>query len=837
MATGTGAVTLPNLVASGTASSVFTGTATIILPSLTASGSGGQQVGINITYTIPVETVNAEDVGVPGGGSGGGGPGGSGTIYIPPDFVAAPARVRADLHSWTVNRQALKGVDEILRGAIGEQVGFLSRQQMTDEYIGPKVGGSLQILWGLRFGGDLDQADTWQVSLPAKDINAAPIYTREAKIIRFYIEGMSDVFEGWIEKIELSDDETLTISGSGMEAPLTWRRSLWRHGNLGYNTAFTLHEASTAMLLPATYALEKLTIADEATGLSHFQNETVLEMYNQIGQKFNTHWRKVMNRMIIQIGDMGDDSGLMAAVMPIDDPRARQRGVIPITGLSYEQDDSVICNLLMPQGSNDSFGMAVELRHAVTANRKWGTIPFFPYGQIAVPENGEDTMAIGEDVTPNSPSAFEGFDLRMGNATEEALDTDISAVAQKVVFADEVDISFVSFFGYSQFLGSGGTIMLMICPDTGGRPDHDNPVVQVNMGNFAGIGIIPSVEVEIVQNGPDTTGLKNKFSEILFFPENLQGYWRLPAGTYHFVMTFNATRWSIEGFQSFARIGPFVPTGSTHGNYWGQAASASAFGNAGNNSISTRTYAGDWSHPTPGTFPSWNLLIEINGRYNNADDIAAYPYLIEGQYASAIDIESEDAGTTGQRIFFIRNNASIDLYGLREAAESFPSALDAREGIIDIPEAASTLYKSSTIYMDRRAGPFESFTIESDGASIVPVKGQKMWVQYRGWAKNSTGRRVWVDLNGLYWVLGVQWNLTNDGFTHTFSMASVPEDMLTPAAAAAANARTIARVENHLGEIGYGLHVGAIGIAEKARGSSTTTLTTLPLTSFPLANA
>lgn len=832
MATGTGAVTLPSLVAAGTANPVQSGTAAVVLPSLTASAIGGQQVGISITFTIPVETVNFEDVGVPGGGSGGGGPGSGGTVYIPPAFVAAPTRVRADLHSWTVNRYALKGVDEIIRGAIGEAVGFLARQQMTDEYIGPKVGGSLQVLWGLRFGGDLDQADTWTVSLPAKDINAAPIYTREAQVIRFFIEGMSDVFEGWIEKIELSDDETLTISGSGMEAPLTWRRSLWRHGNLGYNSAFTLHEAATAMLLPATYTLEKLTIADEATGLSSFHNETIMEMYNQIGQKFNTHWRKVMNRMIIQIGDMGEDSGLLASVMPIDDPRARQRGVIPITSLSYEQDDSVICNLLMPQGSNDSFGMAVELRHATEANRKWGTIPFFPYGQIAVPENGEDTMAIGEDVAPNSPSAFDGFDLRLGNSTAEELETDISAVAQKVVFADEVDISFVSFFGYSQFLGGNAPFMLMICPDDGGVPDEANPVVQVNMGNFPGTLVIPSVEIEIVQNAEDTTGLKDKFSEILFFPENLQGYWRLAAGTYHVVMTYNATRWSIEDFQPFARTG----VGGVHGNYWGQAASASAFNNAGNNSISVRTYAGDWSHPSAGTFPSWNLLVEINGRYNNAADIAAYPYLIEGQWASAIDIESEDAGTTGQRIFFIRNNASIDLYGLREAAESFPSALDAKEGIIDIPEAANTLYKSSVIYMERRLAPFESFTIESDGASIVPVKGQKMWVQYRGWAKNTTGKRVWVDLNGLYWVLGVQWNLTNDGFTHTFSMASVPEDMLTPAAAAAANARTIARVENHLGEIGYGLHVGSVGTAAKARGSNTTTLTTIPLSTFPLAN-
>lgn len=780
-------------------------------------------------------------------------------------------RLRAGLYNWTVIRQAPFALPF-------NSPGFsIPHNRFTSEFIGPKVGtGDLLVLWDYQQHDNLDKVGEWSVNVPARDPNLAPIFTGEANVLKFFYEGVGHIYTGWISSYEVTAEEVITLHGYGMAVFLERRSTLY-----GYNlfvTAASHYTHAAIIVTPATYTLEFEPFSGDGAFVRRYQDQSLAEIYNDLGQLYDMHWRMHPTQMLIQIGDMGTDSGLLASPVREGDSRAIEEGVLALTNLSYSLSDEEIINLLVGQGSNNSFGMAVELRHT-TLQRKYGQISFFPFADVSFPYAGfttttesiaggmslgyisswmdsdlfecllvslqEDGYEIADIVTV--PAGYEFSCQEKENDTQEIIAEsledveyfpfslnvgwDNKAVAQRIHIENEMDVAFVAFFGGAR---GGNTpasfgishesvsvkMQLDICPDLDGAPDTDNVIHQVPMGNFYNMFQIPNIT-----DGGMVVGANDHFktfSEVMFFPENIDGYWRLPAGTYWFVLSQTKVGpWSFPPPIVFpsAFEPAFYPAGEhelgVSGPCWWQGMTHTDYipytvGNEPKMSVLTADDV--WEEiSTVGDGNDYQLLIEVSGRHNTAADIATYPYIVHGQFAGGVD---DTIPTTGFRVFYIKHDASIQEWGVRDAVVSFPYATDSREGIEDIAPASDALYAGSCVYLDRRANRFERLSFDVYGAMRVPYVGQKIRVVYRGVAQNENGVHMWLDIDGLYWVLSISMSMDEDGVVHNFTVASVPENLLDPERITAQVIRNQNRFNNYLGEIEYGLHVGIVEIED-----------------------
>lgn len=880
-----GVITLPSLVSSSFGGTVIppSGTAVSTLPNLTASASAYDLTLVSTTMEIPIELLgqvaHSSTMEVPIELLGHSAV--NGTMEIPIELLSEGAaagpevvltrspvahRLRAELYNWTVIRQP----PFTLLGPV-QDLG-IPHNRFTSEFIGAKVGtGDLLILWDYQQHDNLDKVGEWSVNVPARDSNLAPIFTGEANVLKFFYEGVGHIYTGWISSYEVTADEVITLHGYGMAVFLERRSTLY-----GYNfpaVAYGHFQNVSVIVTPATYTLEFESFESNflATKIftRRYQDQSLAEIYNDLCQLYDMHWRMHPTQMLIQIGDMGTDSGLLASPVREGDHKAIEEGVLALTNLTCSLSDEEIINLVVGQGSNNSFGMAVELRHT-TLQRKYGQISFFPFADVSFPYGGftvtTETVASGmslgyigswmdDDLFACLLASLseDGYDINNSlvvpggyefSCTEKESDTqeivaesledveyfpfslnvgwDNKAVAQRIHIENEMDIAFVAFFGGAR---GGNTpasaviaqesihvrMQLDICPDLAGAPDTTNAIHRVLMGNFYNMFQIPNIT-----DGGMVVGANDHFktfSEVMFFPNNIDAYWRLPAGTYWFVLSetknesaisFNPAFYPSED-QSLGIFGPTWFQGMTHTSYIPYT--------VGNEpKMSVLTAADVWEEvSTVGDGNDYQLLIEVSGRHNTAADIAAYPHIVHGQFAGGVD---DTIPTTGFRVFYIKHDASILEWGVRDAVVSFPYATDSREGIEDIAPASDALYAGSCVYLDRRANRFERLSFDVYGAMRVPYVGQKIRVVYRGVAENENGVHMWLDIDALYWVLGINMSMGEDGVVHNFTVASVPENLLDPERITAQVIRNQNRFNNYLGEIEYGLHVGIVEIED-----------------------
>lgn len=743
---------------------------------LNIEGTG--TVALSATATINIEATTAA---------------GAGAINEVIAQASVPIRVRAEIYAFSVVRRL---------GRVGsELIPFFTTtiaQQLTDETIGAQVGsGDLYGLADFEYTLELNKVGTWSFSTFARDPNLAPILYGSGKILKFYLEGVGHIYTGMISEYEINQDETMTISGYGMGILLSRHSALYRLF-FGYGSVapLFLYETAAFALRPATYALEFLPYSDawinlEVAGL-RFQNQSVEEVFNEFNSILGWNWRVLPNQMTIQIGPMGDDSGIVASPMLEDDPSAREQGVLGIRNLTYSKSNDEVVNLIVGQGSNNAFGFAVELRHT-SVQRKHGQVSFYPFKDVSFPAAGEDIdedEGIGEILAEDLGEDSVNADLRMGN-----WGNDIIAVAQKIDVPSEYDLAFAPFFIYrhpSRFNAADRIPRLRICPDVAGEPDTANPVASTSHANVFALFQFPGV----VENDEAVN-----FCELIFFPDEAQGFWRLPAGTYWFVVYVSGTAdWNEPAFLPDPLQSPFgggIVFGATDDPTYLDGAPAT-------NGLAVYKNSA-WT--VGGDYDGWSLLMELSGRYTTAADLVSYPYIVHGQFAAAID---DTKPTTGLRVFYIMDAASMEQYGLREAVVSFPNALDSREGIVDVEPACNTLYAAAVTYLDRHKNGFEKLQFECAGSFRLPMVGQKIRVVYKEVAEGENGPFVTLDIDALYWVLSINTRFSEEGITHSFTVANIPEDLLDPGHISNEMVRQLNRTSGFLSEIEYGLHVGIV---------------------------
>lgn len=731
-------------------------------------------------------------------------------------------RLRAELYDWQVNRRITSRVP--ITTVLDADPEALSKfLNYVDEFLGPKVGiGPIMDFVDLQYDWRLDSVGTWEATIPGISQNLQFALDGTAKMIKFHFEGLGIILVGWISDHEVDESGNLILRGFDNAVFLARRSSFYRH-HIRRAWGPQMFSWAAGFLLPATYVLNygpnaggdrkgdpSPTVEDIPNYFidKRFQSQSVVEMWQELGMYWGNHWRINPVGFDIYIDPMGTDSGKVFGLFEENDPQALEEGVMAIRSLTYRKSDEELINSVLAQGSNNAFGVAVELRHT-RQQRKFGYYSDIPFAQITFPQfarsdeiRGEDAVDVIDDETGEVTPATVNLNSELGVGASTGANPYPKvylAYAKQISFGSEFDFAWAAAFGFAQIYGGGegqqplGNLRFDLCPDSGGAPDTANPILSLGMGNYRSMGEMPEVN-DSFEDRPTTSptgafiagGDKTNFCEPIWIPDQQNGFQRIPAGTYWVV---------ISRVLVFSR-----------GEAWGPDIQASGVSTwvagcqMGGNSL-WYTSDGIWEKQ------NINPLIEISGRYNTASDILSYPYIVMCQFAPGID---DTLPTSGRRIMYIRDNDSIQEWGLREKVVSFQNAVDSRQGIQDVAPAADVLYGSAVTWIRRHKDRFEHLTFEVVGYFDLPPPGQKIRVVFRGLADTETGTRVWVDINGDYWVIGITTRITEGGVSHTFDVANIPENLLDPNAIPYEVMRANARYNNYLAEVEYGTHVAII---------------------------
>lgn len=739
--------------------------------------------------------------------------------------VVGPAnRLRAELFDWQVN---LRGISKPITSVLLDISVGLRKLNYVDEFLGPKVGiGPILDLLDLQYDWRLDQIGQWEATIAVLSPNLQPALDGTAKIIKFHFEGIGVILIGWIAEHEVNEGNIIKLRGYDPAVFLGRRSSFYRHH---IRRAFgpAMYDWAAATLLPATYVLEygpnaggdrkgdpSPTVEDIPNYFidRRFQSQSIVEMWQELGMYWGNHWRINPVGFQIYIDPMGTNSGKVISVVEENDPKTLEEGVIAIRSLTYRKSDEELYNSLLPQGSNNAFGVAVELRHT-RQQRKFGYYSDIEFKDITFPQfgrvdeiRGEDAISSIDDETGEITFATAEITSELGvgaSVVGNESPAVYSAYAEQVSFGSEYDFAWAAAFGFKQLYGGGDIainhLRFDLCPDVGEEPDTASPIISMTEGNFTSLGEVPEVnqadEYDPGANRPSNDpvtgafrsgGDKVNFSEVIFIPDQVTGFKRVPAGSY----------WKVVSLSRSSISGAWNPTIQGTGKETWVAGTR-----LGGESL--------WYKEPEGIWVSQNInpLIEISGRYNNASDIRDYPYIVMAQFAAGID---DTLPTSGRRIMYIRDNASIQEWGLREKVVTFQGAVDSRQGVQDVAPAADVLYGSAVTWMNRHKQRFEFLSFEAVGYFNLPKPGEKVRVVFRGLADVDEKRRVWVDINDDYWVIGITTHIAEGGVSHTFDVANIPENLLDPNAIPYEIMRANARHNNYLAELEYGTHVGIV---------------------------
>jgi len=718
------------------------------------------------------------------------------------NLVGAQAnRLRAELYDWQVRR---RGQSRPIDPTIYDSFTIVKAQSYIDEFEGSNIGtGPILNISSFRWNWGLDTIGDWQITVPAMDPHLVPALDGSAQIIKIYLENVGHFFTGWITEHEFNEAGELTISGFDMGVFLSRRNSFYRHEYTG-GFGSQAYRWAAAQLILATY---ELTFGEGSAGLpgvttKRFQSQSVVEMFQELNLMSGNHWVINPVRGEVFVAGMGSDSGKIVTNLLEDDSKAIEEGVLVIDSLTYSKSDDEIVNSLLAQGSNNAFGVAVELRHTSQQNKS-GAYSGIHWSQVSFHLYGRQDEILGDGVESDEKITSE---LGIGGSVRSHPTPHVLTAFAVPVGA--LDFAWAATFGFKQiyhFLG-GIAINSLVLQIHSGLPSLGAAAtVLAPMGNFTSLGDVPEVNdvvlnpnTNLVRPGdrPDIDSLGERlipaktdqvnFSEIIWFPNQRDGFTPISGG------------YAVVFLSADDTPSTFNPTiFGTGAESWVQAVKSNSGGKW-------------WDHSAQAWIDGPTPYFEISGLSAGS----TFPYMVLGQFAGGMD---DTNPTSGRRIFYIRDNTSIDTYGLREKVVSFQNAVDSRQGVRDIVPSADVLYHSASTYLERHKDRFELISFSTIGALDLPTPGEKIRVAFRGQAEVAGGategvnrKFTYVDINALYWVLSIEIEITDEGIRHNFTVATVPENLLDPNAIPFEIKRAVNRHNNYMSEIEYGSGVGIV---------------------------
>lgn len=790
-------------VHNGTALSDTTASINIeVRPSVVFSGSSGV---INLEVSDPFNTAGTPDA-----------------ILNLPTYTISP-RIRADFYEWTVS--------------------FVT-QRLAREDIGAKVGTAPLVSGhNFQYSSKLSAAGEWSITVALPDTHASVIFDGTAKIIKVYMENVGQIFTGWITGYEVNEEGTVTLHGYDLGYELMTVSPLWRKTLTQPNTSYNLqivrdtsrgfwwiiyaHVFSGPQLIDNGYYWRRhwesgvMPPSPPAREFSVAKNNFKVDML--IGTESES-WLEVLRNLeevtgcpfrfhpvtgTPTVGLLGEETDFVLAPVQEDDPFAREDGALILKSISYSVDRENICNMIVPQGSNDSFGIAVELRHADADHYRRQNIGWNmrevnddivnANGYIIINNGNFLTATLQSTGDAEADAESDGLISTVQAAGPVAM---VGAVAWKIRFNEDRYFTFAAIRNW----GGAGTLGCALVES----PNPPTTESQVYIDSVMSSGLAPYISSsegelihfpgDVVATYPDeaaTTGNQRKdqtsgllrdeitgsFTEVLIFPKVNTAYGTLEDGIPMRKIKANTNYWLVfydhNTFRHFANYSLQVSPrlGALRGS------------NPGSSTWVRKN--GIWSAPSNyGLFAEISLWDPNNGRWS---------YAIEGSPAKHIN----DNGS-GSRIFFMRNLESIAEWGHREKVVSFPQASDAEVGEVSIVPMSNMLHQQASVYLDRHSEPQETISVTITGSFRLPWVGNKIRLVYRGLVQTENGKYIWKDFNDLYYVTEITWNISESGIEHTFQLSNFPVNGDAGMAAQADLFRYANRTKNHLGELKTG---------------------------------
>lgn len=714
-------------------------------------------------------------------------------LNLPP--FATSSRMRADFFKWESDNPA-----------------SLSPE---NEYIGAKVGSApLLSVTNFQYTARLSAVGDWSMTVPLADDKLQCIYDGTAQIIKVYYENVGCIFIGWVSGYNVSSTESLEIYGYDLMILLQRAKSLWRIVIWKLIAGFSTRSAISA---PWYYSFMRLiqvwcnileaqfeTLSNRPTfdrdNLRSFfptyQDQSVLEIARDLGEISGNSFRIEPATGILTFGLFGDDSGIILSEFRQDEVEVREQGGLQITNVTYSKDEEELVNFLVPQGSNDSFGVAVELRHTSGSAGTTDTRRFVHNNRyvdsVKLPPGNPKLWDDNPLVQKRAGSEYllvVGEHFRYGYTGHFATDYGLSFEAQTrfsvttwrensdffFSFTPSTDfyLTFVSFLnlggvGDPQFYFRGGAypdwIRFQQTSWDTVRPGYATlPGYEPEWPFYVFTGQQGQVNQDHQIKYPDIDLERAPVAEALAFmnlprlPDDPTPPWPLcEAGNTYNIRLDSRTR-LFEG-AGIPELLLYTAPDNERGDQVNPS-SASVIGSPASDPLPR------WAMDT-----SNNVWCEISGY--PVDSV--YPYAIEGMYAENAGGDDSDSG---HRVFFLRDFESIRRYGLRPATVSFQTALDTLEGTNAIRPMSDLLNDMAQIYLARHKDPKEEITVTTIGAFRIPKLGQKLRVVYRGLVEVENGKFNWIDINDLYYLVEVNWSMTDEGIQHTFKLSNVPENI------------------------------------------------------------
>lgn len=716
-------------------------------------------------------------------------------LNLPP--FATSSRLRADFFEWKSDNP--------------------SNLTPDNEYIGAKVGSApLLSMADFQYTARLSAVGDWSITVPVADDKLQCIYDGTAKIIRIYYENVGCIFTGWVSGYNVSANDSLEIFGYDLTILLQRAKSLWRvvawklwagfstnnPGNSPWYYVFMRLIETWCNIIQVQFeqlsAFPSFNPSEYKTVFPTYQDQSVLEIARDLGEISGNSFRIEPATGVVTFGLFGDDSGIILSEFRQDDVEVREQGGLHITGISFSRNEEDLVNFLVPQGSNDSFGVAVELRHTsgddgTVDTRRFVHGPRFvdsikiPPGHPRIWDDnplvekrtgGEYLLVVGEHfrygytghfATPYGTQNFEfKYDISLSRFRES------EEVTLSFTPVNDFYLTFVSALnlggiGDPQFYFRGGAYTEWIrFPQTNwdvNRPGWASlPGYEPEWPYNVFTGQQGQVNQETQIKYPDFDLQKAPVTEALAFmnlprePGDTTPPWPLCEAGVTYNIKIDSSRKIFANASGEPELLMYAAPDEERGDQVDP-----------NNLLVIGS-------PAVRVLPRWaarlnnDVFMEISGYPVGS----VYPYAIEGMYAENAGGSDSDSG---HRVFFIRDLESIRTYGLRPATVTFQTALDTLEGTNAIRPMSDLLNDMAQVYLARHKDPIEELTVTTIGAFRIPKLGQKLRVVYKGNVEVETGKFNWKDINALYYVTEVTWSVTNEGIQHTFKLSNVPENL------------------------------------------------------------
>lgn len=138
-------------------------------------------------------------------------------------------------------------------------------------------------------------------------------------------------------------------------------------------------------------------------------------------------------------------------------------------------------------------------------------------------------------------------------------------------------------------------------------------------------------------------------------------------------------------------------------------------------------------------------------------------------------------GPNGKTLYYLADQASIDLYGRIERVVTFKQIGAVSNSDADLVLAANALYDAAAAWLQRNSVRLDTYTCTARKPRKTIRPGQKIRLVYRGEILSEGRPYTYQDINAEFWVMEVTESVGESGHTIDLKLASIDREQQTAA--------------------------------------------------------